>query len=270
MYARALLREMQHAAADQLSVVEKAAASGQRWMVQREEKREWLRLLVRAWREVVECEHRVVARRPERWRVRHEQPGVSGVTRPPQGPRMQKLLQLSASYDGCSGGSKVAGTSYFWMVRTRGVRPTRITNDVYFRRLREKLRALATWVRLMRKDRERERRRRTARARWVRAINHVRQQAREARDRRPAAHEPDGGSRPEEGRGAARATPKTTGSYCEARAWVRREAPKESTRRMATKEAARVGIRLWWWLVQGGGCGEGPMGVRQPTRGRDG
>ena len=46
---------MQHTAAKQLNAVAQAAASGQRWMQQREDKREWLRLLMRLWREVVEC-----------------------------------------------------------------------------------------------------------------------------------------------------------------------------------------------------------------------
>ena len=28
---------------------------------------------------------------------------------------------------------------------------------------------------------------------------------------------------------------------------------------MATKDGARVGIRMWWWLAEGAGCSEGPI-----------
>ena len=179
------------------------------------------------------------------------------------------MPNLSADYVGENGGSKVAGTSYFWMSRKRGVRPTRVTNDVYFRRLREKLRALATWARLMQTDRERQSRRRKARERWARAIAKVRRRVRDEREQRPAEQPEESQTehRPDEGRGAARGAQRTTGSYSEARPWVRREASKQSKRRMATKDAARVGIRLWWWLVRGGGCGGGPLGVQQPSRG---
>ena len=69
--------------------------------------------------------------------------------------------------------------------------------------------------------------------------------------------------RPSEGRGAARSA-QNVGSYSETRAWVRRDEKKEPRRRMATKEAARVGIRVWWWLVRGGGCAAGPLGASMP------
>ena len=39
----------------------------------------------------------------------------------------------------------------------------RVTNEVYFRRLRDKLRGLATWARVMREHRERMRRQQKAR-----------------------------------------------------------------------------------------------------------
>ena len=39
-------------------------------MQQRENKREWLRLLMRLWREVVECEDRTIARRQAIEKVR--------------------------------------------------------------------------------------------------------------------------------------------------------------------------------------------------------
>ena len=37
--------------------------------------------------------------------------------------------------------------------------------------------------------------------------------------------------------------------------------------RMVTKDGARVGIRMWWWLAEGSGCSVGPIGIRRPRVG---
>ena len=260
---------MQHTAAKQLNAVAQAAASGQRWMQQREDKREWLRLLMRLWREVVECEDRTIARRPQRWRVRHEADGSSGPRTPPTGVMMNELRQSCGNYTGNSGGSGVTGVSYFWMTRGRGERPVRVTNEVYFRRLRDKLRGLATWARVMREHRERLRRQQKARQRWGKAIEKVRKRVREERARGErddaaapsdvGANEGAGEAGPSEGRGAQRNGRMADGAYRVARQWTRHEERRLTTRRMATKDGARVGIRLWWWLVEGAGCSAGPI-----------
>ena len=59
----------------------------------------------------------------------------------------------------------------------------RTMNEIYFRRLREKLRALATWARVMREHRERMRRQQKARQRWGKAIEKVRRRVRAERVR---------------------------------------------------------------------------------------
>ena len=59
----------------------------------------------------------------------------------------------------------------------------RVANEVYFRRLRDKLRGLATWARVMREHRERLRRQQKARQRWGKAIEKVRNRVREERAR---------------------------------------------------------------------------------------
>ena len=268
------LREMQHAAAVQLNNVEQAAASGQRWMQQREDKREWLRMLMRLWREVVECEGRTIARRPQQWRVRHEVDGSSGPRAPPTGVSLPRLQESCTNYTGNSGGSGVTGVSYFWMTRGRGERPVRVTNEVYFRRLRDKLRGLATWARVMREHRERLRRQQQARQRWGKAIENVRKRVREERargERGDAAastsqdqSERAGEAGPSEGRGVQRSGRVADGAYRQARQWTRQEGQRVATRRMATKEGARVGIRMWWWLAEGEACSasEGPIAWR--------
>ena len=263
------LRDMQHTAAKQLNAVAQAAASGQRWMQQREDKREWLRLLMRLWREVVECEDRTIARRPQRWRVRQEADGSSGPREPPTGVLLSTLRELETNYSGDNGGSGVTGVSYFWMTRGRGERPVRVTNEVYFRRLRDKLRGLATWARVMREHRERLRRQQKARQRWGKAIEKVRKRVREERARGErddaaapsdvGANEGAGEAGPSEGRGAQRNGRMADGAYRVARQWTRHEERRVATRRMATKDGARVGIRLWWWLVEGAGCSAGPI-----------
>ena len=145
----------------------------------------------------------------------------------------------------------------------------RVTNEVYFRRLRDKLRGLATWARVMREHRERMRRQRKARQRWGKAIEKVRKRVREERargKRDDATASSDVGASegadeagPSEGRGAQRNGRMADGAYRVARQWTRHEERQVATRRMATKDGARVGIRLWWWLVEGAACSAGPI-----------
>ena len=147
----------------------------------------------------------------------------------------------------------------------------RVTEEVYMRRLREKLKVLATWARVMRDHRERRRRQQKARDRWARAIEKVRRRVREERARAEAGQAEDAGEsssasqheRPSEGRGAQRGAPVAQGAYNESREWTRREGRQEPKRRMATKDGARVGIRMWWWLAEGSGCSVGPIGIRR-------
>ena len=98
---------------------------------------------------------------------------------------------------------------------------------------------------------------------------------REQRARAEAGQEEDAGEgsspsqneRPSEGRGAQRGAPVAQGAYKESREWTRREGRQEPKRRMATKDGARVGIRMWWWLAEGSGCSVGPIGIRRPRVG---
>jgi len=152
----------------------------------------------------------------------------------------------------------------------------RVSEEVYMRRLREKLMVLATWARVMRGHREKRRRQQKARERWVKAIEKVRRRVREERARAEAGQADDtGGSssagqdeRPSEGRGAQRGGATVApGAYKESRGWTRREGRQEPKRRMATKDGARVGIRMWWWLAEGSGCSVGPIGIRRPRVG---
>ena len=148
----------------------------------------------------------------------------------------------------------------------------RVTNEVYFRRLRDKLRGLATWARVMREHRERLRRQQKARQRWGKAIEKVRKRVREERargERGDAAastsqdeSERAGEAGPSEGRGEQRSGRMADGAYRVARQWTRQEGQRAATRRMATKEGARVGIRMWWWLAEGEACSEGPIAWR--------
>ena len=144
----------------------------------------------------------------------------------------------------------------------------RVTNEVYFRRLREKLMALATWARVMSEHREQRRRRQKARQRWGKAIEKVRRQVRE---RANGAEEERGqqptDEQPNEGRGARRGEPVAAGAYKDAREWTRRGERPEPKRRIVAKEGARVGIRMWWWLAEGSECGQGPLAVRRPRVG---
>ena len=181
---------------------------------------------------------------------------------------MRKLIE----YAGCNGGSKVSGVSYFWMIGKRGTRPVRVADEVYMRRLREKLKVLATWARVMRDHLEQRRRKQKARERWGRAIEKVRRRVREQRENAAAEHGEDDsvrgpGERPSEGRGAARGEPVEMGAYRESREWTRRVGRQEPKRRMMTKDGARVGIRMWWWLAAGGECSVGPIGMWRPRMG---
>ena len=149
----------------------------------------------------------------------------------------------------------------------------RVTNEVYFRRdykaVRDKLKGLATWARVMREHRERMRRQQKARQLWGKTIEKVRKRVRAERargERVDAAVSSDVGANdgagepgPSEGRGAQRNDPMTDGTYREARQWTRHEGRRLATRRMATKDGARVGIRLWWWLAEGAACSTGPV-----------
>ncbi len=151
----------------------------------------------------------------------------------------------------------------------------RVTEEVYMRRLREKLKVLATWARVMRTHREKRKRQQRARERWARAIEKVRRRVREERARAEGGQAEDAGGSssgnqnegPSEGRGAQRGAPVAQGAYKESREWTRREGRQEPKRRMATKDGARVGIRMWWWLAEGSGCSVGPIGIRRPRVG---
>ena len=148
----------------------------------------------------------------------------------------------------------------------------RVTNEIYFRRLREKLRGLATWARVMREHRERMRRQQKARQRWGKAIEKVRKRVRAERARGQSAGAAESTSQnenergdeagPSEGRGAQRSGRVADGAYREARQWTRHEGRRAATRRMAVKDGARVGIRLWWWLAEGAAFSEGPIAWR--------
>ena len=116
------------------------------------------------------------------------------------------------------------------------------------------------------------RRRQKARQLWGKAIEKVRKRVREERargERGDAAastsqdeSERAGEAGPSEGRGAQRSGRMADGAYRVARQWTRQEGQRVATRRMATKEGARVGIRMWWWLAEGAACSEGPIAWR--------
>ena len=116
------------------------------------------------------------------------------------------------------------------------------------------------------------RRQQKARQRWGKAIEKVRNRVREERargERGDAAastsqdeSERAGEAGPSEGRGAQRSGRMADGAYRVARQWTRQEGQRVVTRRMATKEGARVGIRMWWWLAEGAACSEGPIAWR--------
>ena len=124
----------------------------------------------------------------------------------------------------------------------------------------------------MREHRERLRRQQKARQRWGKAIEKVRKRVREERargERGDAAastsqdeSERAGEAGPSEGRGAQRSGRMADGAYRVARQWTRQEGQRVVTRRMATKDGARVGIRMWWWLAEGAACSEGPIAWR--------
>ena len=50
----------------------------------------------------------------------------------------------------------------------------------------------------------------------------------------------------------------------------KREAAQKARRAVATKYSARVGVRLWWWMMEGDGAdARGPMSVRHGRRGAE-
>ena len=47
----------------------------------------------------------------------------------------------------------------------------------------------------------------------------------------------------------------------------KREAERKARRAVAAKYSARIGIRLWWWMMEGDGAdARGPMSVRHGRR----
>jgi len=139
------------------------------------------------------------------------------------------------------------------------------------RRLAHKLKALGTWARTVTPiDRAKERVEKTRREWRRKAIAWATQQA--AAQRRAATQE---GER-EEATGrrvSARLQENGRRQYNEKRPYHKRteaemrDAAKRAQRAVATKYSARIGIRLWWWMMEGDGAdARGPMSVRHGRR----
>ena len=114
-----------------------------------------------------------------------------------------------------------------------------------------------------------------ARDRWQKAIEWAKEEARRLREEARDAAETEGEE--DEGGATRRASARLHNArkdYNESRAYRKRteeekkEAEKKARRAVAAKHSARIGVRLWWWMVEGEGYeARGPMSVRRGRRG---
>ena len=132
-----------------------------------------------------------------------------------------------------------------------------ITHELWFSRLRDRVRALATWAVVMRLRQRREARRRAV-GRWQKALEgwrRARAETEEEADQPPL----EAGERRSE-----RLREVHVMRYDETRRNKAR--PTRQRRAVAAVWSARVGLRLWWWMERGEGWdARGPGSV---THGR--
>ena len=186
----------------QVERVREREGRGVQWMRTREASHGWMQLVLRSWREVSEegrARTRNVVQRPER--VTEEQ-------------RELKLARVR----GANGGGV-----YAEKIRSGNRRGQTLvaTQELWWRRLRDKVRAVGTWGRVVSVSAR-------ARARWRRACAKARDEVRKRK-------------------------------RTEARA-ASGDATKGAARQVATKWSTRVGVRLRWWIEDARGSDAGgPM-----------
>ena len=236
-------RELTHAVAQQIEVATKAEQRGMHWMREREEKREYLRMCMRAWREAVNNGSELNVKL---W-LRELAHGTQDETHT-YGLRRRNAV-VSTEH------------KYFVMKVRSGPRHTQavaVAHSTWWRRLRSTVRGVLTWVALVGK---RERARTKIRARWRHAYEMVRDEIRACADvaatpvPAPAVR---AGTRSSERLGTV-----PTPQYREAREWNGRDEQGGGRRRaVAAVHSTRVGIRLKQWLERSSDAG-GPGSIKR-------
>ena len=212
-------RGMARAAAEQRNAAEAAGKKGDACRRTREEHRGWMKLVVRAWRAVVRD-----------WRGRAA--GWSGTG--------LELKTLAVEEVEARRRSRRAGRVEMRVVtKGRGTSALliRCPTELWWDRLQQRIRAMATWAKEVRGSTQE----------WYVRGSGAREEDVYQEDVFAEEDEREEREEGEEERGAERA----------------------SGRAGAVQESTREGIRLWWWMAGGeGGDASGPMSVRWGRRAR--
>jgi hypothetical protein len=201
-------RELVHLALDLKHTAIETGRKAETWKMEREEHRGWCKLVIRAWRDAA---------------IGHAQK-----------IRLDKLAEGEAQAKAESARTKRRAMMTIAEGRGATRRLRRMSTETWWARLRQKIRALATWARLVR---------------GTTAIWYVKGKGR--------------------GMTAVAETATGNGTAAEMEGRQRQLEGRRRGRAQTAMEGVKEGIRLWWWLEDGEGHNaKGPVSVIGRRRAR--
>ena len=133
-----------------------------------------------------------------------------------------------------------------------------ITHELWYARLRDRVRAIGTWAVIMR-IRARAIASKKARERWRKVWDWWKKSRERAEEEKEHTKEIE---KVRKGRQSERLREVKEVQYAEARTWKRKQVKER--RAVEATWSTRIGIRLWWWMERGDGWdARGPSSVTQ-------
>ena len=277
-------RQMVWAAMEQKKAAEEVGRGREAWRRQREEHRGWMRLVVRGWRTAAVAQREVRAQ--GRTRAAHRRAAAGG-----EQTGLQPQAIMKAAEEARRESERTGRRTLIIVGEGRGAtrRMVRASLETWWRRLQQRIRAVATWANELRgRDMG-----------WIvrgegagraggqtgadasaaagseqatrAAQPHTAQEASRAvqATNSAQAHQENGEATP--ARRQSDRLRDSTVPYKQTRRWQRRSTRLLKRKAVPAVSSTREGIRLWWWLEGGEGSdARGPISVERGRRMGDG